>query len=235
MEDHSMWKTLIPILNNKYKILVIDLPGHGKSSDLDTIDTIENIAEILFLVLSTERINKTVLVGHSLGGYVALEMAKIEPDKITAIVLLHSTAMADSDIKKKERDRVIKVLEMNAGVFIREAIPNLFAESTRDKFKKEIDDLTKLALENNSRGLISTTRAMRDRDNKLNWIKNNSIPVHFIIGAKDPIIPMEMYTSQIFIHKNVSHYIAENAGHMGLIESPEEISKNIYEFIEQYI
>lgn len=233
MEDHTMWKSIIPFLQQNFRVVTPDLPGHSQSENMGRSHSMEKMASVIWHILAAEGIRETILVGHSLGGYVALEMARMEPARVKGVCMLHSTALPDSDIKKKERDRVIKVLEMSPGVFIREAIPNLFAEDLKKDFQHEIEVLTNLALQHSPEGLIATTRGMRDREDGLPWLREQTIPFHFIIGKKDPIIPFEMYTEQLATGKHVSSFVSEKAGHMGMIEDRDAVIDSVITFIKK--
>ncbi|MFI5205263.1 MAG: alpha/beta fold hydrolase, partial [Flavobacteriales bacterium] len=234
MEDHTIWKTLVPLLEKNFRVITPDLHGHSKSETAGPVHTMEKMAAAMWNVLSAEGIRETIITGHSLGGYVALEMARMEPTRVKGVCMLHSTALPDSDIKKKERDRVIKVMEMSPAVFIREAIPNLFAEDLKKIFQHEINELTERALQHNTDGLIATTRGMRDRSDGLEWLKKQKIPFHYIIGKKDPVIPFDMYAQQLTAGKHVSSFISEKSGHMGFIEDTAAILNSIVSFIKKY-
>jgi pimeloyl-ACP methyl ester carboxylesterase len=234
MEDHSIWNNWKSQLSKKYKLILPDLPGHALSETIGASHSMQKLAMAMWTLLAYEGIRNATIVGHSLGGYVALEMAKLKPQRTHAVCLLHSTALDDTDIKKKERDRVIKVLELNSAIFIKEAIPNLFAPDLKNKFANEINALTDLALTHNPLGLIATTRGMRDRENNLPWLQQTHIPVHFIIGKKDPVIPFEFYNEQISAGNHVTHFISDKAGHMGFIEDENAVFKSMTEFISKY-
>ena len=111
LEDSTVWNALSKSLSDTYKILCIDLLGHGKTPTIAPIHTMEMMADEVKAVLDYENITQCTLVGHSMGGYVALAFAERFPKNVEGLVLLNSTPLPDSEEKKANRDRVLKVIE----------------------------------------------------------------------------------------------------------------------------
>ena len=124
LEDSTVWNTLSKLLSDTYKILCIDLLGHGKNPTIAPIHTMEMMADEVKAVLDYENITQCTLVGHSMGGYVALAFAERFPKNVEGLVLLNSTPLPDSEEKKANRDRVLKVIEKEKELFVRTAITN---------------------------------------------------------------------------------------------------------------
>ena len=126
LENTSMWNAFIPKLTKKNRIICIDLLGHGSTGCTGYIHTMEQMAEAVLAVLQHLKIRRSVLIGHSMGGYVTLAFAEANPDAVKGICLLNSTARADSAEKRKNRSRAIKVVKKNYKAFVRIAIVDLF-------------------------------------------------------------------------------------------------------------
>ena len=126
LESSKIWKAFIPQLAKKNRVVCIDLLGHGKTDCLGYIHSMELMAEVVEFVLKHLRIRKSIFIGHSMGGYVALAFAEKNPDNVKGLCLLNSTAGADSPQKKKNRDRGISAVKQNHKTFIRIAVANLF-------------------------------------------------------------------------------------------------------------
>ena len=122
----KIWSGLIPLLSKKNKVLAIDLPGHGKSDCIDGIHSMELLANLVNFILEENNITSANLLGHSMGGYVSLAFLEKYNSKINTIVLLNSTTEEDSLMRKKNRDRMLKIINTNKNVFVREAIRSLF-------------------------------------------------------------------------------------------------------------
>ena len=101
-----MWKKVMPFLKKDHRLILIDLPGHGRSNGINA-NTIEKMADMALNTITDLGIKDFSILGHSMGGYVAMEMAYKDVDRIQKLILLNSTPFADSKEKKMNRDRAI--------------------------------------------------------------------------------------------------------------------------------
>ncbi|MCF6249246.1 MAG: alpha/beta hydrolase, partial [Desulfobacula sp.] len=111
LENKSMWKDYFEVLSQTHTVIGIDLPGHGKSEDIAYVHTMEEMAEAVKAVIKHENIRKHYLIGHSMGGYVSMAYAEKYSDALKGVVMFHSTASADTDEKKINRSRAVKVVK----------------------------------------------------------------------------------------------------------------------------
>ena len=126
LESHKVWNDYAKVLAKHNTVYAIDLPGHGESESLGYIHSMEDMAGCVKKVLDDNSKRKAVIIGHSLGGYVALAFGDKYPDAIKGLCLFNSTAKPDTEEKVKFRNRAIQVVKRNHEMFIKEAIPNLF-------------------------------------------------------------------------------------------------------------
>ena len=133
LENKKMWNAFIPEWSKKFRIITIDLLGHGETECLSYVHSMEDNADAVHEVLSELRIRKAIFVGHSMGGYVALAFAELYPDVVKGLVLLNSTSKADSTERKNNRDRAIRAVKLSFKNFISLSISNLFSEDNRER------------------------------------------------------------------------------------------------------
>ena len=222
LESSTMWETLIPDISLKHSTICIDLPGHGKTGVLAEIHSMELMAETVQFVLKNLNIKTATFVGHSMGGYVALAYLELFPSNMEKLILLNSTPQADSEERKSNRNRTIKLLSSHPRSYINMAISNLMTAESREKFPKEIE---KLKMEANLfpvEGLKASVRGMRDRKDRTEILKNFKGNKIMVLSKEDPILPLEET-------RNIANYsktdITEiDGGHMSLIESNETIA-----------
>jgi pimeloyl-ACP methyl ester carboxylesterase len=162
------------------------------------------------------------MVGHSMGGYTTLEFARQFPDMIKGFVLFHSHASADTEEARENRRRTINIVKLDKAGFIKEFIPDLFAEENDEKFADEIVALQKSAAETPPQGIIAALEAMRDRSGKIELLLNAQVPVLFIAGKEDKRIPVQNVMAQAILPKHAEVLILGNVGHMGFIEARNE-------------
>lgn len=125
LENLSMWDNLVPEFSKKNRVITIDLLGHGQSDCSGYIHSMEEQADMVAEVLSQLKIKKAILIGHSMGGYVALAFAELYSERIKALVLMNSTSLADNDEKKHNRDRAIQAVKKNYVNFVKISISSV--------------------------------------------------------------------------------------------------------------
>ena len=133
-------------MSEKHRVIRIDLLGHGQTENQNEVHSMEDQAALVKAVLEELGIDKYTVIGHSMGGYIALALAEIYPEDLKGLCLMNSTSMADSDEKKLNRDRAVEAVENNHRSFIRIAIPGLFAPKSRDRFENKAVSYTHLTL-----------------------------------------------------------------------------------------
>lgn len=229
LENQQMWNTSVAVLAKKHKVITIDLLGHGKSENLSYIHTMEEQANMVKAVLSSLRLRRCFLIGHSMGGYVALAFAKQFPHNIKGVLLMNSTALPDSNEKRQNRDRAIKLIKQNKSTFIKTAIPMLFSEENRAIYKTEIKKITQQALQTSTQGIIAALEGMKLRKDLSEIHKTTLFPVHIIIGRQDPALNYQSLLSEI---ENTNTKAVEFAdGHMSHIENESDLIKAFSRFL----
>lgn len=232
METLHIWDEIAQVLSQNYKVITIDLPGHGLSDDLKSDISIDHMASLIKELINKLEIEKASIIGHSMGGYVGLAFADIYPARIESLCLFHSMAGSDSDEAKEVRDRKIKLMLKHPHALIEESIKNLFWEEKRVELAKEIEQLSNKAKERSPSGYIQALEAMKKRPNRSNVLKTD-IPIYYLAGKHDPIIPLE---KSLFESKNINlgrFKILNNSGHMGFLEEKELSLELLTKFLER--
>ena len=231
LENSSMWNNLIPHLIKRNRVICIDLLGHGKTECLGYVHSMDLMAETVNAVLKQIRIQRVKLIGHSMGGYVALAFCDAFPEKVKALCLMNSTSRADSDEKKINRNRAIEAVKNNYKTFVRISISNLFKPSNRLILTKEIEEVTKEALKTPLQGIIAALEGMKNRPDREFILFNSSFKKMMVIGKEDPALD---YNSLIEQTQNSDIKVVEFPdGHMSHIENIKEFTYNILHFIEK--
>lgn len=229
--DRTLWVPWMQTLKSRYKVIAIDLPGHGASECLGYVHDMELMAKAVQAVLKQEDIRRYVLVGHSMGGYVALAMADLFPDRQKGICLFHSTAKDDSTQKKKDRSRLIRLVQHNKMLFINEAIPNLFNTAFKPH-KRSIAKASRVAAKTPVQGIIAALEGMKIRQDRQVIVRFAPCPVHYIIGQEDAILDHASLITEAAASENASHTLIKNCGHMGFLEQSDESLKALKAFIQ---
>ena len=227
LESSKMWKQVE--FPKGYPIVMIDLPGHGKSNHPELIgDSIEGMATAIIDVLDELKITKFHIIGHSMGGYLGLEIKKTDP-RTEKVMLLNSNFWSDSPKKVKDRIRVAEIVRTNQSHFIYEVIPNLFLNP--HLFDKEVKALISEALEMSSEAISQASIAMSKRMDCTDFVKKHASDFTCIQGMEDTIVSAKQMRKSVS-EVNVNYIELENVGHMAHFEAPEKLNSLIDAFLK---
>ena len=230
LENSTMWHYFAGEFAKKYRVITVDLLGHGQTGCLGYIHTMEDMADAVHAVLHELRIRKAVFMGHSMGGYVALAFAELYPDMVKGIVLQNSTSLADSDERKKNRDRAIKAVKQNYTAFIRMSITNLFSEDNREQFAAEIETLRTEALKTPLQGIVAALEGMKVRKDREVILHFAPYPILLVLGKQDQSLVYDEHAGQA--EGTEVKFVTYPHGHMSHIESRDELLKEVLEFFK---
>jgi len=231
LENKTMWDKYVSALSKNHRVITIDLLGHGETECLGYVHTMEDQADMIFAVLISLRIRKIVLVGHSMGGYVALAFAELYPDNVKGLFLLNSTSRADSDERKINRNRAIKAVKQNHTNFVRISISNLFSEDNREILAKEIEKVKLEALKTPLQGIVASLEGMKIRKDREVLLHFAPYPIQVVLGEKDGVLIYPETVDQIEGTKVELTTFPD--GHMSHIENEKELKIVLLEFLKK--
>lgn len=228
--NKDIWADTRDALAKHFRVICIDLPGHGQSDCFGYIHSMDLMAKAVKTVMDQLRLKRYVLAGHSMGGYAALAFAELFSEHVRGICLFHSTSYADSEQKKKDRSKAIRSVKLNPNVYVRATIKNLFAAKNLKLLKKEISFATKIARKTPKRGIVNALEGMKDRPSRDILLHFAEYPIQFIVGRYDNILPMQSLLDQSALCKKGHTLLLENSGHMGFLEQPDICVKHLKRF-----
>lgn len=231
LENKSMWDFFIDHFSKQYRIVAIDLLGHGDTGCLGYIHTMEDMADAVYAVLQALKIKKAVFAGHSMGGYVSLAIAELYPDSVKGIVLQNSTSRPDSKERKQNRDRAIKAVKQSYTNFVRMSIANLFSEDNRDRLATEIEAVKEEALRTPLQGIVAALEGMKVRKSREAILYTTQFPIMLVLGKKDPVMNYDENMDQV--QDTDVKLITYPDGHMAHIEDREVLVKDLEDFLEK--
>jgi pimeloyl-ACP methyl ester carboxylesterase len=256
-EDSRIWDEQIKHLSPHCRLIVPDLPGSGGSILLgetpdpgrepgedqtqasgstshNTDVTITDYADCIQALLQHEAVDKCIMLGHSMGGYITLAFAEKYPSLLEAIGLVNSTAFADNDEKKQIRSKAIDTIgKYGAAAFLKITIPSLFGKAFKETHPEKIETLISFGEDFTEAALQQYYRAMMLRPDRTAVLKSNDLPVLFVMGTEDNAAPMTDVLQQASLPAKSYIYILENVGHMSMWEATAELNRILLEFINQ--
>ncbi len=229
--DSTAWTAQIDHLKKNYRVIVPDLPGIG-ISELTSDVSMEGVATVVKEILEAEEIEQAAIIGHSLGGYIALAFAEKYPELLSGLGLFHSTAIADNDEKKANRQKGIDFTDKHgAQPFLETTAPKMFAATTQTDNTKLYEHFMNHLPEMSKEAVISYYEAMMQRPDRVEVLRKTKVPVLFVYGKQDEIIPLDKTIEQASIPSISSVNILKKSGHLGMIEEPEAANKAIEDFL----
>lgn len=225
-ETAAVWQPLAGPLTADADVL---LPDYSEQA----LPSTEAYADWLRDWLDTRGAGPVVLVGHSMGGYVALAFAEKYPERLTALGLFHSTAYADSDERKQKRlDAIRTIEEKGVELFLRGFVPNMYAENFAQQFPDRLEAHVRAVKHLPAEALTAAMRAMRDRPDRREVLKNAPFPVLFIIGRDDRSVSPQDALEQVTLPARHQEVVLEGIGHSGMTEAPEVCLLALRDFLK---
>lgn len=233
LESLLVWEEFIPLLYKKVRVVTLDLPGHGISVVQGDTHTMEFLADTVAAGVRALGITRCTVVGHSMGGYVALALCERHPELLDGLVLLSSTPYADSPEKAENRRREIALVQAGRKELLSRVAPAAgFAEENRARMADEIEDLTEQVFVTEDEGIVALLNGMITRKDRSEVLRTTKVPVLFILGRKDNYIPVETAEKMVAEHPEARVVWLENSGHMGFLEEPEATAAALLDFVE---
>ena len=229
-ESLVIWENFALELSKHFRVIAIDLPGFGETPCIGYDHSMDLFAECVKAVMDDMGYRKYVVCGHSMGGYVALAFAELFPENTAGSCLFHSSALPDSDEKKQDRIRAAEIVKKDQKHFVSELINKLFAPDNMQAFEKEIMALKDIGYNTPAQGVISALLGMKDRPDRRTVLQKTKVPVLFIVGKEDRVMPAASLIEQSQIPKKGNLLLLEKSGHMGFYEEKEKALKGLLKF-----
>ena len=232
LQNLDVWSSFTLSFMKQLRIVSIDLPGHGYSECIGSVQTMEDMAEAVNAVLEELNIEHCVMVGHSLGGYVALAFAEMYPYKLKGLTLMHSHATSDTRESQVYRQHVCESVQLNRASYIVDFVGSLFASENRMRLAQEIKDLQDDCLETTAESIMATQMGMAQRKSRLSVLEKLPVPILFIFGKKDPRLKLELGIAEAMIPHHSEILILDGVGHMSHLEARDKVKARLFTFIE---
>lgn len=228
-ESNEIFRNLVEGLRSNCRLIAPNMPGHGGQAWDPHIRSLDELAFWLRDLLDVLDIEKVVLVGHSLGGYVATTFARHFPDRLLALGLMHSTTLADTEERKQNRTKSMEfIAEHGSEAFLQVFVKSLF----HDPEIGWLQAMHEITRQTSADAIMALTRIMRDRPDQHHVVKDLQVPLMYITGEKDGLVKMERSREELQdLPLAVLKRIAE-ASHMGMYEAPEKVLDAILSLVD---
>lgn len=229
---NEIWKEQIPVLARAHRVVAPDLRGMGKSSVADGPYLMESLAGDVAAVLDALAIPRATIVGHSLGGYVALAFARMYSERIARLALICSRISADTKDRAKHRYELADDADRtnDARAIFEDALPPLFAPETLHAMPEMLENIRKIASANTAKGMAAMLRGMALRDPADDIAPDLTMPVLIVAGGSDRLVNLAEAREATGLFPSARLEVAKASGHLPMLEEPEWTSRVLLEF-----
>ena len=233
MESMVIWDEFVYLLRDHVRVVTLDLPGHGVSIVAGEVHTMEYLAECVALTMEALGIARYSVVGHSMGGYVALAMCELYADRLDSVVLLSSTTSADTQEKCERRRREIELIKAGKKNMLARLVPHAgFAPQNAKRLADRIEDVEELVMITEDEGVMAILAGMIERKDRDDVLRKSPVPHMLIFGKWDAYIPLDVAEQLAAQHPEARVVWLENSGHMGFYEEPERCAEAILSMVQ---
>lgn len=232
LENGKMWDEFSKDLSNEYRLIIPDLYGHGETPSVSNTHTMETQAKGIVEILNHLKITSAAFIGHSMGGYTALAIARDYPEMVERLCLFFSSSQPDSEEKKEQRLKAVETAEENRESFVKLGVKNLFDQNNLDNLREEIEFARSLALEMPLDGITAALRGMREREDTTKILENADNPVEIVLGKYDGAVDADKYLAAVPKKSNIKTHVL-SVGHMGHLEAPQESLNILKQFLKK--
>jgi len=232
LEAAEIWESFSTLFTGSFRVICPDIPGHGSSGTWGETHKMEELADVLALILDAEQVDKCVIFGHSMGGYVAMAFAEAYEERLLGLALVHSTCFADSEEKKENREREIALVKCGKKQqIINVNIPRAFASSNLETLPGELERAKTIALQTPDQGIIALLNGMKDRKDHTLTLQSLRVPVLLVAGDKDNYIPSAITDKLAALVPGAMVVRLKYSGHMGFVEEPAAMAKAVNTYL----
>jgi len=220
--DRSIWNEVTPLLEDHFDLIAPDLRGFGGSGTVDSPYTMTDMADDIAALLDRSGIAEARLAGHSMGGYVALALAKKYPEKVAGLALVSSQAGGDSPEGAQGRYQTAeKVSEEGTGVVVNAMTPKLTSDARIRQFAGEV-----MAAQSEA-GITGALKAMAEREDLRDFLSTCTFPLVLIHGGADELVPIDKARDARSRAGSAELVELPGVGHMPMMEAAEATAEGL--------
>jgi len=231
--NKSMWNMQVEAVKENYRVIAYDIRGHGDSDPGIDDFFIELFVLDLLRLMEKLRIEKSILCGLSLGGYIALNAVLKHPDRFDGLILNDTQCIADTpEIKENRCIAIISIKDKGVEQYAEESIKKLFAPESFTKKQNVIAGVKEMIISTPKQSLCNTLHALAERKETCTQLPEINIPVLIMVGKEDKITPIAAAQQMHEKMLNSKLEIIQHAGHLSNLENPIAFNTHLVNFLE---
>lgn len=232
--NKTMWNKQIEELKKDYFVIAYDIRGHGSTDSGNDDFSIELFANDLLRLMDALKIDKTILCGFSMGGYIALNAIENHPERFNSLILCDTNCTADDREAKEKRTKSIESIKLNGlEQYADESLKKLFSPISLSKKTEEIALVREMIIKTSTESVCKTLLALAKRKETCSRLHEITVPVLILVGNEDEITAPNLAIAMHEKIKSSTIHIIENAGHLSNMENPEQFNNYLVKFLTQ--
>jgi pimeloyl-ACP methyl ester carboxylesterase len=228
-----MWQFQYDGLTTQLRLVTPDLPGFGGSAVPGADPGLGVMADAVLDLLDRLGLDRVVLGGLSMGGYVAMEILRRRPEVVHGLVLADTKASADAEDAADNRRRMADLLERerNPRVLTHDVLPTLVSDTTREQHPETVTWLRELVADVDPLGAAWAQRAMAARPDSFDTLERVRVPTLVVVGAEDKLSPPDDARAMVEAIPGAQLAELPDVGHLSAAEAPDEFNSVVYDFV----
>jgi 3-oxoadipate enol-lactonase len=231
--DKTMWQGQLDFLKSSHRLIPCDIRGFGKSTDEESFLSIDLFADDLRQFMDKLSIDKAIVCGLSMGGFIALNAMKRFPERFEALVLCDTQCIADTTEVKEKRYKTIDEIEVDGVADFNEGfIKSVFHKDSITNKKELVEQLRSIVFSNSKHIITQGLAALAERSETCSTLNEITIPTLIICGREDEVTPLAQSEFMNAAIKGSLLHVIDNAGHVSNLEQPDEFNKHLLNFLK---
>jgi 3-oxoadipate enol-lactonase len=232
--NSRMWAPQAEGLASLRRVITPDYPGFGRSPRPPAQPDVRYYAERVRDLLDGLKLDRVVLGGLSMGGYVAFACLRLFPERVSALLLANTRPESDpEDARESRREMARRVAEEGVEVLPKLQMERLLSRATLENKKGVVEFVRDMILDSSPDGVVAALGAMRERPDSTDLLGNISVPTLVIGGAEDALSTPEVMGKMAEKIPDARHLTLPGAGHLSNLESPEAFNDALRGFLEK--
>ena len=228
--DSSMWEPQLEEFGKQTKVVAVDLPGFGAAEAAGNVMSMDEAAAAAAKTAREAGIERALVVGLSMGGYVALALWRRHRDVVAGLLLANTKAEADDEVGKERRRALADRLDSEGNGFMVESPPPLLSEAAPGELLTRVKNII---ASQPAASIAAASRGMAGRPDSTPDLAGIDVPVVVVTGSKDTLIPPEATKPLADGIRNASYEVIEGAGHLSNLEAPERFNEILRGMLER--
>lgn len=217
--NRSIWSQVVPLLRDHARLILPDLRGFGSSPVTDDVYSMRMQAADVERLMDKLKLEKAVLVGHSMGGYISLAFAQTYPHRLLGLGLVATHSAADNPERRQTRTKTAEAVKHKGARVVASSMVKTLTPK-----QELVEPITNLILKAAPMGIVGALRGMADRPDMTGTLSHILVPALTLYGTSDQLVNRELVETMVqMLPKGWLVEIA-NAGHMLMMEEPQQVT-----------